>query len=459
MRADNKHPADTGLTAQDPSFQNRKTLTVFCNGPVTRPFSTRDDWEKTLTGIMVTKNKAQIRPRRDDVSLDGLSFLLADVQDNLGNFLTAFLTIQGWPSSRIGAAIAAGGLGAVLARFIGGWVLDIFPRRRLMLAVCCAVTFLSVAVMAWAPLFYPIVLAHFIAGGAGALFTPILAAISHHTAGARGYIARMGRNESFNHLGNASSGFVMSLLGRMMGPVAPLWGVGGLAAVSLLLVGGFSKRADAPSEQSRDAASLRQTLRAICTLLSEARLAVFLTTYLLFNVANGAVVPLMIERYAFFHLGDPASVTAICIVVAQITMAPVALLVGKKAPQWPRKPLFVLALALQPVRDGLVILSADWPTLVLVQILDGLSSGIILVLFYAILSDIASGSGRRNLLIGLGLALGTIGALLSNLAGGALASGYGFNTTFVVLGLTGAAVACLFAWGMPETHSPASEGA
>ncbi|MFT8523113.1 MFS transporter [Gluconobacter oxydans] len=218
-----------------------------------------------------------------------------------------------------------------------------------------------------------------------------------------------------------------------------------------------------PSEQSRDAASLRQTLRAICTLLSEARLAVFLATYLLFNVANGAVVPLMIERYAFFHLGDPASVTAICIVVAQITMAPVALLVGKKAPQWPRKPLFVFALALQPVRDGLVILSADWPTLVLVlvlvQILDGLSSGIILVLFYAILSDIASGSGRRNLLIGLGLALGTIGALLSNLAGGALASGYGFNTTFVVLGLTGGAVACLFAWGMPETHSPASEGA
>ncbi|AQS92067.1 transporter [Gluconobacter albidus] len=407
----------------------------------------------------MTKNKEQTRHQRDDLALDGLSFLLADVQDNLGNFLTAFLTIQSWPSNRIGAAIAAGGLGAVLARFAGGWALDIFPRRRLMLAVCCAVTFMSVTVMAWAPLFYPIVLAHFIAGGAGALFTPILAAISHHTVGAKGYIERMGRNESFNHLGNASSGFVMSLLGRMMGPVAPLWGVGGLAAASLFMIGGFSARADAPSEQPRDAASIRQTLGAVCKLLSEPRLLVFLVTYLLFNVANGAVVPLMIERYAFFHLGDPAIVTAICIVVAQITMAPVAFFVGKKAPQWPRKPLFVFALVLQPIRDGLVVLSAGWPTLTLVQILDGLSSGIILVLFYAILSDIASGSGRSNLLIGLGLALGTIGALLSNLAGGALASGYGFNTTFVVLGLTAAAVACLFAWGMPETHSPSSEGA
>ncbi|MFT9298611.1 MAG: MFS transporter, partial [Gluconobacter sp.] len=81
------------------------------------------------------------------------------------------------------------------------------------------------------------------------------------------------------------------------------------------------------------------------------------------------------------------------------------------------------------------------------------------VLFYAILSDIASESGRRNLLIGLGLALGTIGALLSNLAGGALTSGYGFNTTFLLLGVTGAAVACLFAWGMPETHRTGSDPA
>ncbi|MBS1072698.1 MFS transporter [Gluconobacter cerinus] len=401
----------------------------------------------------MTENKAQTRHRKDDLPLDGLSFLLADVQDNLGNFLTAFLTLQHWPSNRIGAAIAAGGLGAVLARFIGGWALDIIAHRRLMLALCCVVTCVSVTVMAGVPLFYPILLAHFIAGGAGALFTPILAAISHHTAGAKGYIARMGRNESFNHLGNASSGFLMSILGKIMGPVAPLWGVGGLAVASLLLVSGFSAKADEPPERSKEAVSASETTRAIFTLLFEPRLAVFLVTYLLFNLANGAVVPLMIERYAFLHLGNPATVTAICIVVAQVIMAPVAYLVGKKAPQWPRKPLFVVALAIQPVRDCFVVLSAGWPTLVLIQILDGLSSGIILVLFYAILADIAAGNGHRNLLIGLGLALGTIGALLSNLASGMLTSSYGFNTTFVILGLTGALVTGLFAWRMPETHA------
>ena len=405
----------------------------------------------------MAENRAQPRHRKDDLSLDGLSFLLADVQDNLGNFLTAFLTLQHWPSNRIGVAIAAGGLGAVLARFVGGWTLDIVARRRLMLALCCVVTCASVGVMAWLPLFYPILLAHFIAGGAGALFTPILAAISQHTAGAKGYIARMGRNESFNHLGNASSGLLMSILGKMMGPVAPLWGVGGLAAVSLLLVGGFSSQVDEPPEHSGKSVSAHETLRAVFTLLSEPRLTVFLATYLLFNMANGAVVPLMIERYAFLHLGNPATVTATCIVVAQITMVPVAYLVGKKAPHWPRKPLFVLALALQPVRDSLVMLSAGWPALIVIQILDGLSSGIILVLFYAILADIAVKSGRRNLLIGLGLALGTVGALLSNLASGMLTSSYGFSTTFVALGVAGVIVAGLFALGMPETHSISSD--
>ncbi|GLP91783.1 MFS transporter [Gluconobacter frateurii] len=405
----------------------------------------------------MAENRAQPRHRKDDLSLDGLSFLLADVQDNLGNFLTAFLTLQHWPSNRIGVAIAAGGLGAVLARFVGGWTLDIVARRRLMLALCCVVTCASVGVMAWLPLFYPILLAHFIAGGAGALFTPILAAISQHTAGAKGYIARMGRNESFNHLGNASSGLLMSILGKMMGPVAPLWGVGGLAAVSLLLVGGFSSQVDEPPEHSGKSVSAHETLRAVFTLLSEPRLTVFLATYLLFNMANGAVVPLMIERYAFLHLGNPATVPATCIVVAQITMVPVAYLVGKKAPHWPRKPLFVLALALQPVRDSLVVLSAGWPALIVIQILDGLSSGIILVLFYAILADIAVKSGRRNLLIGLGLALGTVGALLSNLASGMLTSSYGFSMTFVALGVAGVIVAGLFALGMPETHSISSD--
>ncbi|MBB2203283.1 MFS transporter [Gluconacetobacter tumulisoli] len=399
----------------------------------------------------MTRHETENVRRRDDVVLDGLSFMLADVQDNLGAFLTGLLAAYGWPSANIGMTIAAGGAGAVTARLLGGWALDRLSCRRALLAGCCVVTALSVAIAALFPGFWQIACVHFLAGGAGALFSPLLAAISRQTAGDGGYMARMGRNESFNHMGNALIACLMSVAGSTAGPLAPLWAIGGLAAVSLLLVGGLTRRADAGEQTSPGSAPRIAKGRQVVHALSDPRLLVFLTCYLLFNLANGATVPLMIERQAVYHFGDVSSMTALCIVVAQATMVPVAFLVGRSAGHWPRKPPFLAALAMQPLRDLLIIRSAGWPMMCLAQILDGLSSGIILVLFYAILSDLASNGGRRNLLIGVGLAAGTVGALLSNFAGGLLTSAYGFNTAFLALAGSGAAVFFLFLSAMPET--------
>ncbi|GBQ27811.1 MFS transporter [Gluconacetobacter azotocaptans] len=390
--------------------------------------------------------------RRDDVALDGLSFMLADVQDNLGAFLTGLLAAYGWPAADIGVAIAAGGAGAVTARLLGGWALDRLSSRRGILAGCCVVTALSVAIAALFPGFWQIACVHFLAGGAGALFSPLLAAISRQTAGDDGYMARMGRNESFNHMGNAVVACSMSVVGSTVGPLAPLWAIGGLAGVSLLLVGVLTSRADAGEVRARDTAPDMAKGRETVCVLADGRLLVFLTCYLLFNLANGATVPLMIERQAAFHFGSVSSMTALCVVIAQATMVPVAFLIGRSAGHRPRKPPFLVALAVQPLRDFLIISSAGWPTICAAQILDGVSSGIMLVLFYAVLSDLASNGGRRNLLIGVGLAAGTVGALLSNFGSGLLASAFGFNTAFLALAGSGIVVFFLFLFAMPETH-------
>lgn len=53
----------------------------------------------------------------------------------------------------------------------------------------------------------------------------------------------------------------------------------------------------------------------------------------------------MIERHAAYHFGSVSFTTAVCIVVVQATMVPVAVLVGRTAGEWPRKPLFLVALA------------------------------------------------------------------------------------------------------------------
>ncbi|MBB2206106.1 MFS transporter [Gluconacetobacter takamatsuzukensis] len=400
----------------------------------------------------MTSHETDTRCRRDNIALDGLSFLLADVQDNLGAFLTGLLAAYGWPSADIGMTIAAGGAGAVTARLLGGWALDRLSSRRAILAGCSVVTAFSVSVAALFPGFWQIVCVHFLAGGAGALFSPLLAAISRQTAGDGGYMARMGRNESFNHMGNALVACFMSVVGSTAGPLTPLWAIGGLAAISLFLVVGLTRRADAQEGGSQDSRSGAAKGREVVRVLTDASFLVFLICYLLFNLANGATVPLMIERHAVYHFGSVSFMTAVCIVVAQATMVPVAFLVGRTAGQWPRKPLFLVALAVQPLRDLMIIRSAGWPTMCLAQILDGISSGIILVLFYAIMSDLAAHGGRRNLLIGVGLAVGTVGALLSNFAGGLLTSAYGFNLAFLALAGSGTAVFFLFLFAMPETR-------
>ncbi|GBR09326.1 MFS transporter [Acetobacter oeni] len=388
--------------------------------------------------------------RRNTVALDGLSFLLADVQDNLGAFLTALLAAYGWPASDIGTTIAAGGVGAVMARVIGGWALDKVSSRRALLAACCLMTAVPIAVAAVFPGFWQITCVHFLAGGAGALFSPLLAAISRETAGDDGYMARMGRNEAFNHSGNAVVACVMSVVGGTVGPVAPLWAITGLAAISLLFVGLMTRRADAP-EVKPAVPDGRKGGRGGHPL-TDRRLLIFLACYLMFNVANGATVPLLIERQAVFHFGSPSSMTALCIIVAQATMVPVACIVGRAARHWPRRLPVLLALALQPVRDLLIMWSAHWPAMCAAEVLDGLSSGVILVLFYAVLSDLSSGGGQRNLLIGTGLAVGTIGALLSNFGSGLIATRFGFNGAFLALAGSGVLAFMLFLFAMPETH-------
>lgn len=399
---------------------------------------------------MIHQETGQTR-RRDNFILDGLSFLLADVQDNLGVFLAGLLATYGWPAGDMGTAISAGGAGAVVARLVGGHILDNVSHRRAMLGGCCVVTTISVAVAALFPGFWQIACVHFFAGGAGALFSPILAAISRQTAGARGYVARMGRNESFNHLGNALIACLTGAAGSTIGPLAPLWAIAGLAGVSVALAAFLSKRADAAliKEVSLPAAQLG---KITTSQLFNRTLIVFLACYFLFNLANAAMVPLMIERQAVFNFGSASTMSAVCIIIAQATMVPVSYFIGRSAGEWPRKPLFLVALAVLPLRDVLITLSAGWPTIVAAQMLDGLSSGIILVLFYAVLSDLSSKGQKPNTLIGIGLAVGTIGALLSNFGSGQLTSHFGFNTAFFVLSGCGALVFLLYLIAMPETQ-------
>ena len=74
-------------------------------------------------------------------------------------------------------------------------------------------------------------------------------------------------------------------------------------------------------------------------------------------------------------------------------MVPMAMLVGAKADEWGRKPLFLIALLVLIIRGCLYPLSDNAYWLVGVQLLDGIGAGIYGAVFPVIVADLMRGIG------------------------------------------------------------------
>ena len=92
--------------------------------------------------------------------------------------------------------------------------------------------------------------------------------------------------------------------------------------------------------------------------------------------------------------------TSACIIAAQIVMGLMAWLCGRTADSWGRKPLFIVAFAVMPIREILFSLGDDPVYLVAVQALDGSSNGVFGVMFLLIVADLTRGTGRFNIVQG-----------------------------------------------------------
>ena len=86
-----------------------------------------------------------------------------------------------------------------------------------------------------------------------------------------------------------------------------------------------------------------------------------------------------------------------CIVAAQLVMLPIALVVGRTADNWGRKPLFLAGFGILPVRAVLYTFSDNSTWLIGVQLLDGIGAGVFGALSPLVIADIMRGTGRYNL--------------------------------------------------------------
>lgn len=89
--------------------------------------------------------------------------------------------------------------------------------------------------------------------------------------------------------------------------------------------------------------------------------------------------------------------------------------------------------------------------LLIIQLLDGISAGIFGVVAVVMVSDLATGTGRFNFLLGaLGLCVG-IGSSLSNIIAGFITKAYGFHVGFISLAFMATIELFTYVFALQET--------
>ncbi|HKI14534.1 MAG TPA: MFS transporter, partial [Roseiarcus sp.] len=141
-----------------------------------------------------------------------------------------------------------------------------------------------------------------------------------------------------------------------------------------------------------------------------------------------------------------------CIVAAQGVMLPLALLVGHRADSFGRKPIFLAAFAVLPIRAAMYTLSDNALWLIAVQLLDGVGAGIYGALTPLVIADVMRGTGRYNLAQGAVATTQGIGASISALAAGEVTDHFGYTVSFLTLGAAATVAFLVFALFMPETR-------
>ena len=390
--------------------------------------------------------------------LDALNFFLADVRDGLGPYLAIYLlTEQKWDAASIGVVMSVAATAGIVAQAPAGALIDRSTAKRGLMVAAAIVVTLGCLALPFIHQFALVAATQAIAACAGAIFAPAIAAVTLGIVGPRAFARRLGRNEAFNHAGNAVAAMLAGGAAYFFGPIVVFWLLAAMAAASIAatlsipaeaiddhVARGLDDRTDRHAGDADKPSGLQ-------VLLTCKPLLIFAGATVLFHFANAAMLPLVGQKLALVNRDLGTTLMSVCIVAAQLVMVPVAMLVGRKADVWGRKPIFATALAVLALRGALYPLSDNPYWLVSVQLLDGVGAGIYGALFPLVVADLTRGTGHFNVSQGAIATAAGLGGALSAAAAGFIVVGAGYSAAFLFLAAVSAIGLIGFCALMPET--------
>ncbi|MDB5213427.1 MAG: Permease of the major facilitator superfamily [Myxococcaceae bacterium] len=391
-------------------------------------------------------------------ALDALNFCLADVQTGVGPFLAIYLATRGWNEQSVGIALTVAGISGIATQTPAGALVDAVRAKRALVAAAVCALVAGAMLIAFLPTPVAIMAAQVLIGGTASIFIPAVCAMSLGVVGRDAFDRRQGRNQTFNSAGNVFAALSMGLVGYLISNRAIFFFVA-FAAVPTLLALVAIRSNDIDYEIARganggpeaDSTAKRARIR---DLLADRPLAVFLACAVMFHFANAAMLPLLGERLAKGQGRSSMLFLAACVVTTQLVITLIASWSGRKAGEWGRKPLLLIAFGVLPIRGVLYTLTDVPALLVGIQVLDGVGAGIFGVVSVLVIADLTRGTGRFNLTLGAVNAAVGIGASLSQVVAGSIVHHVGSRAGFSFLAAVAAAALAILYVAMPETRTP-----
>ena len=183
--------------------------------------------------------EAGLREARIQRPLDALNFFLADVRDGRGPYLAIYLlTMRHWDEASIGLVMSIATIAGLLAQTPAGALVDAARGKRALLVLAALLVAGASLSLPWLATFWSVAVSQAAAHAAAAVFAPAIAAITLGTVRHRGFARRIGRNESFNHAGNAFAAVAAGISAYMWGPIVVFFLLGAMSLASLISANG-----------------------------------------------------------------------------------------------------------------------------------------------------------------------------------------------------------------------------
>jgi MFS family permease len=378
--------------------------------------------------------------------LDALNFSLAGAREGFGPFLGVYLQARGFNPAQTGIAMALAGVAGLLATTpIGALVDRITPKRTVLVLAVIGIAIGAVLIVA-AKSIVTIGAAQMLIGVADTSIAPLVASLTLGLVGARAYGARVSRNEAYNHAGNAANAALAAVLGYTLGLGYVAIAIVVMAVASSAVVARIDPAAIDHAVARGGEVDGRSTYRV---LVQTPALLLLAATVLLFETANGAMLPFLAQSLTA-HGGNPSVTTGVMTVVSQAAMVGAALMAATTSRRYGHSGVMAIAIAIVALRGLLAVFAKSWGLIIPIEILDGLATGLAGVAIPALVAEIMRDTGHATAGLGGVMTAFSAGAALSPLLAGFVAQYFGFASSFIALAIV--AVLALLLWTLGRQY-------